>query len=164
MRVMRRLGFVRRAFSRGRSNAGVMQGAPQDRRQRGQSLTELAIAFTFLMLLLAGMVDLGRAFFSLVALRDAAQEGAVYGALNPTDTAGIENHVRTSSNSPVNLADTVAVGVSSTIIGSACAGNQVRVTVTYNFQLTMPLIGVIVGSQQLPLSATMTNTIITPAC
>ena len=46
-------------------------------KERAQSLTELAISFTFLMLLLAGSVDLARAFFFYLTLADASQEGAV---------------------------------------------------------------------------------------
>jgi hypothetical protein len=45
-----------------------------------------------------------------------------------------------------------------------CAGGGITVTVTYNYQLTMPLIGAIIGSQTIPVRASATNTILKPAC
>ncbi len=53
------------------------------RNQRGQSLVELAISLTVMLLLLSGAVTFGMALFSYVAMRDAAQEGALYGSFNP---------------------------------------------------------------------------------
>ena len=50
---------------------------------RGQSLVELAISLTVMLLLLAGAVTFGMALFSYVAIRDAAQEGALFGSINP---------------------------------------------------------------------------------
>ncbi len=90
--------------------------------QRGQSLVELAISLTVMLLLLAGAVTFGMALFSYVAIRDAAQEGALYGSFNPyydtngngkydpgepvnyNDAAkGICTRVRAASNSPVDM-------------------------------------------------------------
>ena len=51
--------------------------------ERGQSLVELAISIVILIYLLAGAVEFGLAFFQFVQLRDAAQEGALYGSMNP---------------------------------------------------------------------------------
>src|SRR5512138_51077 len=94
------------------------------RRERGQSLVELAISLTVMLLLLSGAVTFGMALFSYVAMRDAAQEGALYGSFNPylhntpqnakydtgelINAAAIQDRVRNASNSPVNLADTSA--------------------------------------------------------
>lgn len=134
--------------------------------ERGQSLMELAVSFTVLVLLLAVVVDAGRAFFSYLAVREAAEEGAVYGSLNPTDDAGIIDRVRTSSNAPVNLADTTTVTVTPLVVGTACADgtNQVQVTVSYMFTLTMPFLSTIIGTNQFPLALTANSTILTPAC
>ncbi|MGZ9165968.1 MAG: TadE/TadG family type IV pilus assembly protein, partial [Anaerolineales bacterium] len=57
--------------------------------ERGQSLVELAFSILILIYLLAGAVEFGMAFFQFVQLRDAAQEGALYGSINPTDNPGI---------------------------------------------------------------------------
>lgn len=49
------------------------------RRTTGQALVEFALAATLIFMLLSAAVDLGLLFFSLQALRTAAQEGATYG-------------------------------------------------------------------------------------
>jgi len=49
------------------------------RRTTGQALVEFALAATLLFFLVAAAVDLGLLFFSLQAVRAAAQEGATYG-------------------------------------------------------------------------------------
>jgi Flp pilus assembly protein TadG len=72
--------------------------------ERGQSLVELAISITILIFLLAGAVEFGMAFFQFVQLRDAAQEGALYGSMNPDQVSTIETRIRGASNSPIDLA------------------------------------------------------------
>jgi len=92
------------------------------RKQRGQSMVELALSFTMLMFLLSATVDVGRAFYAYIAIRDAAQEGAAYGSLNPTDVPGIAEHVRFSSTDPFDLTDLSSVNISvSWPDGAACA-------------------------------------------
>lgn len=138
--------------------------------EHGQSLVELAISLTAILVLLAGAVDFSMAFFSYVALRDAAQEGALYGSMNPTDTDGIENRVRAASSNPVDLTDTGAVNVAVVVNGDDCEGfsggvpNSITVSVTYDYPISMPFVGAIVGAQQIPLTATVTDTILQPAC
>ena len=144
-----------------------MQTAKLRKHERGQSMAELAVALTFLLILVAGVVDLGRAFFYYLALRDAAQEGAVYGSIEPTDSQGIREHVKQSSNLPIDLANdpNVVVNWGFPDGGQQCAGYTIEVTVTYsNFPLTMPFVGAFVGSQTIPLSATIKHTILRPPC
>ncbi len=136
------------------------------RREAAQSMAELAMSFTMLMFLFAGAVDLGRALWALISIRDAAEEGAVYGSLFPTDTSGIIAHTRQSSNNPINLSDVTAVNVFVNTLGGSCAGsgNAIQVIVTYNLLVTTPLIGVFFPGNVIPLSATINNTILRPAC
>ncbi len=61
--------------------------------ERGQSLVELAISLTVILLLLSGAVSFGMALFSYVAIRDAAQEGALYGSFNPYADTGVGSPV-----------------------------------------------------------------------
>ena len=132
--------------------------------ERGQSLVELAISIVILVYLLAGAVEFGLAFFQYVQLRDAAQEGALFGSMNPSSTAAIEARVRNASTSPVNLLDTSTVTVTQTIIGSACEGNGIQVTVSFNHQIFMPFIPQFLGRNDIPLNATVTDTILSPLC
>lgn len=161
------------------------------RHERAQSLVELAISLTVMLLLLSGAVTFGMALFSYVAIRDAAQEGALYGSFHPNDasdtllrtanTTDIRNRVRAASNSPVNLADTTLIpdsyitvdltGTDSSGNPMACEGTAsdgtpagIRVTVRYDYQIIMPYIGGIVGSQTIPLRATVVDTILEPNC
>jgi Flp pilus assembly protein TadG len=126
-------------------------------------MVELALTITFLMVLLAGTIDLGRAFFTWLALRDAAQEGASYGTIHPTDTTGLrarvwDNLEQIVNNPPGNIAINISVN-------QPCMGNTILLDVSYNsFPLTMPFLGTILGSQTIPIHATVNDTILTPAC
>jgi Flp pilus assembly protein TadG len=142
----------------------------QNRRQRGQSLVELAISLTVILLLLSGAVDFGMALFSYVAIRDAAQEGALYASLNPADDAGIRDRVRATSTHPVDLTTFADSQIDIDIIGAACEGtsgldsNAVKVTVSYDYPIIMPYVGAIVGGQTIALHAEVIDTILTPRC
>ena len=139
-------------------------------KERGQSLTELAISFTILMLLLSGAVDIGRAFFMMISLRDASQEGALYASIAPTDNTGIAYRATQSSTGPVDMS---GASVSFSTAGSACAGlhddggtdvpNQITVTVSLPYQYTMPLITAFVPNI-ITLSSDTTVTILSPLC
>lgn len=135
------------------------------RKEKGQGLVEFAAALVILLILLAGVLDLGRAFFVFLSLRDAAQEGASYGSINPNDTTSIVNRVRGSSHDPVDLSSETDVIVQVTVLGNACAGNGVEVLVSYqSFNITTPFLGAIIGSQKIPIGAKVTDTILQPPC
>jgi Flp pilus assembly protein TadG len=132
------------------------------RSEKGQSLAEMALSLTFLFILLGGLIDGSRLFYSYMALRDAAQEGVNYAMYNPTATPEIINRVVTSSSQPINLQTDASVLVVAT--PTACKGNTISVTVTVQFDVTAAFFGSIIGSQHIPLSATSTGTILTPTC
>ena len=136
--------------------------------ERGQSLVELAISLLILLYLLSGAVEFGIAFFQYVQLRDAAQEGALYGSMNPDDLSGIEDRVRAASTSPIDLsiddADTgVTVGINFPD-GDDCEGNGIEVVVTHNHQIFMPFMPQLLSRSEIPLAATVTDTILSPVC
>jgi Flp pilus assembly protein TadG len=122
----------------------------------------LAITITFLMILLAGTIDLGRAFFTWLAMRDAAQEGASYGSIEPTDVDGIQRRVWDNLGQVINDPVTnVLVNVTTT----PCPQHNIQVDVDYlTFPITVPFLGTILGSQQIPIHATINDTIIIPPC
>jgi len=133
--------------------------------EKAQSFVELALAFILMLIMLAGVIDLGRAFFTYIALRDAAQEGALYGSLNPTATTLIEDRARSTSSNPVDLTNTTDVRVDITLLGQPCMGQGIKVDVTYaTFPLAMPFLGTIIGKQTIPIHATVTDTILRPPC
>lgn len=138
--------------------------AKQRRSERGQSLVELALSLTVILLLLAGAVDFSIAYFSYTAMQDAAQEGALYGSIHPEDTQGIKDRVRSASTNPVDLSDQDLVDVTVTLSGAACEGNEIKINVIYDYPVSMPFIGSIIGSQTITLNASVTDTILQPVC
>jgi hypothetical protein len=51
--------------------------------QKGQSLVEMAISMVLLTMMVSGVIDLGRLWFSYVALEDAAGEAALFLSIFP---------------------------------------------------------------------------------
>ena len=133
--------------------------------ERGQSLMEFSVSLVFVLVLLAGLVDLGRGLFTYMALRDGAQEGAAYGSLNPTETSTIQNRVYGSSTMLQSQEGEGTIDIQVNITGSACTGNAIEVITTYNdFPLTMPFVGSFLGSQTVDIHASAENTILSPKC
>jgi Flp pilus assembly protein TadG len=146
--------------------------------ERGQSLIELAVSLPVIILILLGTIDFGMAIFSYSILRDAAQEGALYGSFNPANKAEIENRARNISprgdeevfSSPVNLRNTTLVKVEIKALGAFCQGakngvaNSLRVSVSYKYPLLMPFAAKIIGSNTISLTGTATNIILQPPC
>jgi hypothetical protein len=130
------------------------------RRENGQGLVEFAIGITFLLVLLAGILDLGRAYFSYIALQDAAQEGASYASIAPTDILGIRERVQATSSGPIDfvLFDDSQIEVQ--LLGGSCTGNGIKVTVKMDFRLVAPFF----SGNSLPLSAEATDTILQDTC
>ena len=132
--------------------------------EKGQSMVELALTFTLLLMLLMGVIDLGRAFFTFSAMRDAAQEGAVYGSLYPGDLDAIIARVRASSQTPVDMTDT-AIRIEPSIIGVPCHGNGIRIDVYYDaFPLLFPFWQPLFGFDTVPIHARVEDTILRPPC
>ncbi len=140
------------------------------RPEKGQSLVELAVSFMVLLFLLGGVIDLGRMFFAYIAIRDAAQEGAIYASITEAKTeADIRDRIHISSDNPVDMAAVpdadikISINNGAVDIPDACAGDQVDITVTYYHQFIMPLTTMIVD-KPLPLKAEIHYIILTPIC
>ncbi|MGJ3238815.1 MAG: TadE family protein [Anaerolineae bacterium] len=52
--------------------------------EKGQSLVEFAITLPVLILILSGLLDLGRLYYTFIALEEAVAEAALYLAISPT--------------------------------------------------------------------------------
>jgi Flp pilus assembly protein TadG len=128
--------------------------------QKGQSLTEFAVGVTFILIMLASGMDLGRAYYSYITVRDAAQEGASYASIAPADVHGVRARVRSTSTTPVDLSSFADDQIDIQVYGSACAGGTVKVTVDFDFNLVAPFI----AGNILHLQAEATDTILQPPC
>lgn len=71
--------------------------------ERGQSFIELGLSMVFLLVLLAGVMDLGRVIFTYIALRDAVQEGAAYAAIEPDNCGLAIKRIREHTSGAVDL-------------------------------------------------------------
>lgn len=145
------------------------------RSERGQSMTEFALSLVVLLTLLSGVVDLGRVFFAYIIIRDAAQEGAVYGSIAPKDDLvalnnEIEQRVKDAFTDPSDTSnvpiDISKLQVQTEILGATCAtpGSGIRVKVDYLVPITMPFLGTIIGSQEMKMTASVENAILSPIC
>jgi Flp pilus assembly protein TadG len=69
-------------------------------RERGANLVELSVIMTALLLMVLGVIDLGRALYIKIEVANAVRAGALYGSQSPstaTDTAGITYAVQNES-------------------------------------------------------------------
>lgn len=140
--------------------------------ERGQSLVEFAISLTIILWLLAGAVEFGIALFQFIQLRDAAQEGALYGSICPRDATKIEQRVRNASYSPLDLALTSGpdavnvkvegrVGNSTTLksLSTVMPGDGVYVEVSYDHTIFMPFASLFIDSP-LTIRASVIDTVL----
>lgn len=142
--------------------------------ERGQSLVELSISLVVILLLLAGAVEFGIALFQYIQLRDAAQEGALYGSINPPlsdasndpNRVAITNRVKNASTSPIELPTDPDVNIQVTgPDGSYCVGNGLKVRVEYPHKVFMPFATLFTGgSDTIIIGAEVTDTILKSNC
>lgn len=128
--------------------------------ERGQNLVGFSAAMMVVLVLLSGVLDLGRLYTSLLSLRDAAQEGASYASIAPTSLHEIQERVRQTSSDPIDFAAFADSQIEVQVTGPACSGNCVTVRLRYDFHFIAPFIHGIT----IPLSAEATDTILTPPC
>src|SRR5688572_9865176 len=134
--------------------------------ENGQSLVELAISFPVMLLLLLGTLDFGMALYSFVIIRDAAQEGALYGSFNPNNIVEIESRARNIAPNdsealyffPVELTNEDVVQIDINTSAQNCQGitqgaiNSITVTASYNYPMLMPFAEQVIGSKTIPLT------------
>jgi Flp pilus assembly protein TadG len=169
---------------------GAPPGGRRPRRRldaRGQGLVEFSLTLLFLSVLLLGLLDLGRAYFTYLALKDAAAEGAYFGSAFPqcvndgiinisspacADPNTIPYRVRNSAPRG-GLVDWTDPSSAQVVVDLPCgnanpclkAGEVLTVTVSYRYQLLTPFIGIIANSQTLTLTARSTAVIVrVPDC
>ncbi len=136
----------------------------------GQSLVEFELALVVLIFLLLGVTDFGLAFFSWISLRDAAEEGATFASVSPPynydSVVAIRERVKNASMTPIDLETLSDEDIDVQLVGSIqkpCPGYSVRIDVKYNYHMISPMISQFVGSMTIPVSASVTNTILQAA-
>jgi Flp pilus assembly protein TadG len=119
------------------------------RRERGQSVTELAMTAGFLCLMLLAVWQVGTVFANFIDLSEAARSGARAAALSGApsttgDTVSLTNAQTQGRNAALNSASVPGMAVTISAIGTWTAGSKVRATVTAPYSLS--LFGISVSS------------------
>jgi Flp pilus assembly protein TadG len=128
------------------------------RKEKGQSMLELALVLPLLIIILAGVLDLGRLYYAYVAVTDAAAEGASYAAIHPeqSDRDEVFRRAQEASRGLVQI-DPDMVEVDCPTLAS---GAPITVTVSYSFTVATPLINAIVPDGVLMLRAVANEAIL----
>lgn len=150
-----------------------MKRSTKTQSEKGQSLVELALILFFVLVLLAGLVDLGRMMYEYLTMRDAAQEGAGYGAVYPNYCGEISTRV--TDNLPTGTF-TVNVQVDGLSCGAAysadvgldlpihgCENKELIVAVDHNFDIGMPFLSAFTGPT-VPMHVEIKDRIVRPEC
>jgi Flp pilus assembly protein TadG len=99
----------------------------------GQALVEAALVFPVLLLIMLAVVDFGRAYYTGVALMNAAREGARVGVDVQTSDATIRQRVKDAAL-PVVVSDS-QITITPSPRGPANSGQPIRVQVAVPVQL-----------------------------
>jgi hypothetical protein len=151
-----------------------MKGIHGKNGERGQSFVELAISIVFLLTLLAALIDLGWAFYTLIALRDAAQEAAVYASMCPHHPDLIIDRLEKSASAPLDMKDidfmNVCVidpanppNVCADIAASPLApafGRSIRVEARVMHEIRTPFVAAVIGTTKYPLDVNVSDAIL----
>jgi hypothetical protein len=98
-------------------------------RERGQSLVELAFVLPLLLLLLVGIIEIGRFAYYSILVANAARAGAQYGAqslataadITGISTAGTNDAPGITAPNSLTVSSTQRCGCSSTTLGACGA-------------------------------------------
>jgi Flp pilus assembly protein TadG len=142
------------------------------RRSRGQALVELALITPVAVVLLASAVDLGRLFYSRIAIVNAAREGAFEASIHPTSYLLGQPCDKATNRVICRAINETAgsfVSVSPSDVALTCSpdcgqtlGNSVSVTVTGHFSLLTPVLAVFTGGTSVTFSETVTMRLAAP--
>jgi len=116
-----------------------VSGSRRRRASKGQSLIEMAVMAPILLIIVAAIIDLGRAIDAYITLTNGAREGARYGSLHPTDETSIKlRTVNEANGTGVNFTgvNLTPEHVTVSFPGKGIyAGEPIRVTIDYEFPL-----------------------------
>lgn len=152
------------------------------RAEKGQSLVELAIGMVILVMLISGLLDLGRIYYIYVALEDAVGEAALYLSINPyceesSDVGPPPGNSATLCKDPNNATWRAKNAVGADVINWDRAslniifqtddesvyrnvGEQVIVEITYPIDLLTPIVPRFTGVNPINMTTRASQTII----
>jgi hypothetical protein len=124
-------------------------------RQRGQSMVEFALVVPVFLILVFGIIDFGLGLRAWISITNAAREGARVGAVRGS-CSEIEAQVMNTSGGLVTSASQIDIDPDC----DGLAGDDIAVTVSYEYELITPLGGMlsILGGVGLPASFDIEST------
>jgi len=158
---------LRQGLNEGKTTSSKPMNRLSRRFEDGQSLVEISISFLFFLFFLLGLLDLGRAYFLMVALEDSAGEAAAFLSINPDCDVADAGTCADPNNAEWRAANAVGdqlnwssatISVFYPTVGTG-TGNQVRVRIDYPFTPITPIISNIAGGN-LTLSGDATQIIL----
>lgn len=108
---------------------------------KGQTLVEFTVVLSLFLFLIFVVVDLGRAVFFYSSIQNAAREGARYGIINPSDTAGIKSEALRLAPFLENVH----------IQEPTELNNKITIQINYPFEGATPLLSLLTGEPNLVL-------------
>jgi Flp pilus assembly protein TadG len=157
-----------------------VQHAPRQA-ERGQSLVEMTVGMVILLIIVMGILDLGRVYFTYLTLQDAAGEAALYLAVDPCCTyppegegvaGGCSNpnnaKYRAAYSADQNFADAIwnlgVDGFQAQVDNPQLIGSPISVAVSYPYTPLTPLVSAIVPQIRLTASASNVVTLAALSC
>lgn len=120
------------------------------RSEKGQAIVEFTLVIPILMVMLLGIVDIGRITFAYASLHFSAQETVRVAGLG-----GTEEEILTRADESFMADDSVAPAVQTTPLSERRAGEYITITLTYSFDPLTPFVSSLF-SDQIVLSADST--------
>lgn len=109
------------------------------KKNKGQTLVEMALILPILVLLTFGLVDFGRLFHVYLVATEASREGARAAAVGSTVT-GVKAAVDKIAGQ-TSLTNKPTVTTNPTTLPPSNHGSSIQVTVAYKVTMLTPLIG-----------------------
>jgi Flp pilus assembly protein TadG len=119
--------------------------------EKGQSMTEFALLLPLLLLLICGIVDMGRLLFAYQSLHMTVQEAVRLGGLGKSDA-----EIVTYAKGHVQVANATNLDV--TIVPAQTArkpGQDITVTLSYKLPFITPLVSRIIPVPTLSTNSTI---------
>jgi Flp pilus assembly protein TadG len=121
------------------------------KKEDGAEMVEFALVFMLLVLILAGIIQFGLVFNTLLVLQDAARNAARSAAVSTlSDSQIISNVIQSVPSIPLNSSNIVITPSTRT------RGQILTVTINYNYQMPVTL-GVLAASYPLTARASMVS-------
>ena len=138
------------------------KASSQRTRDIGQALVEFALVLPIFLLLVPGLVDVGRLVYINNALAEGAREGARWGSvqgrsnLPATNASSIQSHTLSIVAAVPNPTVTVACQTPLGYVPATCdTGDILTVTITSPVTMFTPVIGNLIGPRTLSATSQM---------